>query len=195
MRLHICIRSAGLERCWNLPEERLRGRGPQALRRARSHMTRPPVWKLMKRRRRRRGGAAICAGFDSSSIYWTDVVCKCVFQAFPGTWKGFLARLRSCLQLDPRKSPVFAHVHGRALLLVRGHFQLTYDLVGHKSRYRIVRRRPSALPIPSPGQQAPGARAGLAPPIGTASYPTMHFTAARSSNQHRLQKQHINICT
>lgn len=43
----------------------------------------------------------ICAVLDSSSIYWTDVVCKCVFQAFPGTWKGFLS---SCLQLEPRNS-------------------------------------------------------------------------------------------
>lgn len=61
---------------------------------------------------------AICAVSDSSSTYWTDVVCKCVFQAFPGTFQA-----SSWLQLDPGKSLVFAHVHVRDLVSM-GPFQV-----------------------------------------------------------------------
>lgn len=79
------------------------------------------------------------------------------------------------------------------VLLAWGHFQLTYDLEGRKSRYGIARRRPSALPIPGTAQLAPGASRLC--PSGQLPIPTMHFTWARSSNHHRLQRKHINICT
>lgn len=45
--LHICIKSAGPDHWWNLPEECLRGQGPRAMRRACLHVSKagaqPPV--------------------------------------------------------------------------------------------------------------------------------------------------------